>query len=83
MAAPDGRPCRACGASMIWGKWPNGRGVPLDAEPSADGNIRLQRDGSAEILKGVQLAPARQRKERLFITHFATCPNADSFRKER
>lgn len=77
----DGRPCRACGAAMVWGKWPSGKGVPLDAEPSSQGDIRLQPNGDAEKLTGLQLDSARDGGEQLYVTHFATCPSADSFRK--
>lgn len=87
MAAPHlgGRPCRDCGAAMIWAKWQDsGKGIPLNAEPDPDdGNLRLHADGTVERLSGGDLTAARVDEEDLYLTHFATCPHADSFRKGR
>lgn len=84
MAGLGGRPCRDCGAEMLWAKWKDsGKGIPLDAEPTAKGDLVLHDDGTVEKLKGLELDAARERGDELFLTHFATCPNADSFRKGR
>lgn len=68
---------------MIWAKWrDSGKGIPLDAEPNREkGNLVLHEDGTVEKLKGLDLDAARERGDDLFITHFATCPQADSFRR--
>jgi hypothetical protein len=76
-----GRPCRDCGAPMIWARWADsGKGIPLNAEPDPErGNLVLHSDGTVE--KVTYLAEARKRGDDLYVTHFATCPAADSFRK--
>lgn len=51
--------------------------MPLDAEPSQDGNVRLA-DGRAEVLGPLEATASR---EVLYLSHFATCPQAASHRK--
>jgi hypothetical protein len=34
--------CRSCGASIEWAITPNGKKMPLDKEPVADGNILVE-----------------------------------------
>lgn len=76
-----GRPCRDCGAEMAWAKWrDSGKGIPLNPEPDVErGNLILHEDGTVE--KCTYLAAARERGDDLYVTHFATCPSADNFRK--
>lgn len=83
--ALGGRPCRDCDAPMVWARWKDsGKGIPLDPEPNAEkGNLVLADDGTVEQLKGLELEAARLRGDELYVTHFFTCPNADTFRKGR
>lgn len=73
--------CRACGAAIIFGRTNAGKAIPLDAEPSTDGNVILDSDGMAFIL-GRDAATAEHAKgTELRVAHFVTCPDAARFRK--
>jgi hypothetical protein len=69
--------CRTCGADIQWALTTNGKRMPVDAEPTPEGNIRLRKiDG--EVFADV-VAPLSSDKLRL--SHFATCPGAAKHRK--
>lgn len=72
--------CRTCDARVIWADQPNGRPLILDYDPSPNGNVRL-RKGQAEVLGKDAAAEARLAGEELYISHFATCPQAAKWRK--
>jgi hypothetical protein len=73
--------CKACDAPIVWAKTPNGKVIPIDAEPSPDGNVVLfAGPGSGELLAFFRNVKGAHR---LHKSHFATCPNADRFRKWR
>lgn len=82
--------CRACGAEIGFIKTKNGKTMPVDAiplwvreDPSgvpyvfADGSVSravAMEDQGPTQPEGVTVA---------YISHFATCPEADKFRKPR
>jgi hypothetical protein len=77
--------CRGCTAPVIWAvmvKTENAN--PLDAEPVANGNIRILRDPvKATNFKPIAQVvskehPAREGEE-LYVSHFVTCPEAKRF----
>ena len=59
--------CKGCGAKVRWVKTANGNRMPLDLEPVAT-NVMV------EFMGSFVLAP------KAFVSHFATCPQADKFR---
>lgn len=67
--------CRGCGAEIIWAVTADGHWMPLDAK--FEGRFVLERskrdDGTALI------AVSRA----TYVAHFATCPQADEFRKRK
>jgi hypothetical protein len=63
--------CKACGAAIVWAVTSNGRRMPVDADPIPGPNVRLNADGTCDVF-GL-----------LHHSHFATCPNADRFRKAK
>lgn len=83
--------CRSCGLPVAWAVTDAGKAIPLDAEP--DGAPTVVPDGNLEATPGPLFAvryvipgelnlfdvdpPTRYR------THFATCPEADTWRKPR
>jgi hypothetical protein len=89
--------CRSCGAPIRWAvSQASGKRIPLDVEPVDDGNIvetgRTHTSGApmvrylkksdrpifpslALVVGGEQPVDAR------YVTHFATCPNADQHRR--
>ena len=77
----DRVPCRSCNAPMIWVKMQSGKSNPLDAEPVENGTICINDNGIGEVLKGEDLTLARAVKKPLYVSHFATCPNAKKHRR--
>lgn len=69
--------CTACRAPIRWLKTPNGRSMPLDLRPDPEGNVIIE-NGLAVLspARAMALSP-----EERFLPHWATCPEAASFRK--
>jgi hypothetical protein len=73
--------CRTCGAPVVWATTKNDKAMPIDAQPVADGNVELAAGPTpgtvaATVLSGPSLMPGPLRK-----SHFATCPDADDWRR--
>lgn len=63
--------CSSCGAAILWTETEQGRPMPVDATPTG---------------KGIALIPladgrTRSRVIDVYVSHFATCPNAAKHRK--
>lgn len=80
--------CRSCGAEIEWvvvSK--SGKNMPIDVIPTDTGNIaKLPTTDAATgnklveyVMQGGMLGDHRE----LYVSHFATCPNADQHRKGR
>jgi hypothetical protein len=73
--------CRSCGASITWvTAAKSGKSLPLDAVSSPTGNLVIVAGAvgkvrAADILDGPEVPR--------FTSHFATCPNANEWRKPR
>lgn len=78
---PEATRCRSCGAPIFWATTRMGKTMPVDAQPTRDGNVAITRL-SGEWLATVVRAKQRElfRRER-YTSHFATCPNAKQHRK--
>jgi hypothetical protein len=63
--------CRSCGAEIVWAKSEAGRAMPFDAKPET--RWTLSRDRTDERI--ARTVPT-------FVSHFATCPNADLHRSK-
>jgi len=59
--------CKSCGAEIVWVKTNAGKNHPVNAEPEK--RIILL-DGGAQVMDA-------------YTSHFATCPDADKFRKKK
>jgi hypothetical protein len=67
--------------------------MPVDLEPSENGNILLQhREGRAPLAvylnekerqKLIDALDGRLQRHRLFTSHFVTCPQAKTWRKQK
>jgi hypothetical protein len=77
MSGMTPRPCRSCGAPLIWGVTMQGRRMPVDAQP---------------VGKRIVLEPANTGHEDLpplatvvdvYASHWETCPHADQHRKKK
>ena len=79
--------CRACGAEIMFIKSLAGKTIPVNAEQityqqKAGGSLKVVTP-NGEVISG-ELAGDPQKATGIgFISHFATCPEADKFRKPR
>lgn len=73
--------CKVCSTEIRFAKTESGKTMPVDATPSTDGNLVLFHQGGVLSSRAAHL-PADQLRPR-HKSHFATCPKADSFRKDR
>lgn len=87
--------CRSCRASVVWVETEAtptkaGRKMPLDADPNNPTKALADDDGNI-IFTGARTADgtwivryvAPGSADRLYRSHFASCPNATSHRKTR
>lgn len=74
--------CRSCGAPVRWVITSRGKRMPLDAEPVDDGNVVLdmsdRNDPVAIVVPPEQILVEDGPR---YVSHFATCPNADQHRR--
>ena len=79
--------CRACGAPIGFIKTKAGKTVPVDEKslnflPDPEGNeLFVLVGGSTQ--RGNRVEEESNSSQIGFISHFATCPEADKFRKPR
>ena len=77
--------CRGCGAQIVWIKTAGGKAMPCDPEPVAYKQATLGRlkivTQNGEVLSGDREADPDQATGLGYISHFATCPAADNFRR--
>jgi hypothetical protein len=66
--------CKSCGAEIDWVKTSTGKSMPLDIGRRLGGNVDIGDDGIAQVKPSL---PDVKR----FVSHFTTCPDADSFRR--
>lgn len=78
--------CRSCGASIIWVKTDQGKRMALDfhaVDPErTSGPHFVIRHGDRGAL-GVSVPPAwfETKPEPAYLSHFATCPDSNAWRK--
>lgn len=74
--------CKSCGKEIIWIKTTGGRNMPCDA-----GGILYREDPKGELTivtrNGKTVKATRDDRSSLigYTSHFATCPNANGWRK--
>lgn len=83
--------CRSCGAEIWWAHTTAGRLIPVDSEPVDDGNVVAtgRQTQQSTVSNAIVTRPEVKVEEpglfpddRLrYVAHFATCPNADEWRK--
>lgn len=62
----------------------SGKSMPLDPLPDAAGTVYVSSAGGraiGRVMKGDDLELARKGDAPLFVSHFATCPNATKHRR--
>lgn len=80
--------CRACGAEIMWIKMKGtGKNMPVDAKPiSYSENLHPGAEGALTLVTAggtivrTQFDPAGDKVG--YTSHFATCPNAEQFRRK-
>lgn len=78
--------CRSCGSEVRWVVTLKGKRIPLDPLPDGvRGNVRRVGEGvsveaRAQVLPATEAEAARAAGEPLWLSHFATCPQADTHR---
>ena len=71
--------CRSCDAEIVWAITSAGRRMPVDAAVDDGGNLVLVPDGDDPLVLVVGADDTRPRHR----PHFATCPDADDWRRNR
>jgi hypothetical protein len=74
--------CRSCHASIVWGRTRNNVSMPLDAEPTENGNALLHADNTIDVLGPLELQLHDRGAEPLRLSHHVTCPDADSWSRK-
>ena len=76
--------CASCNAPIRWATTVNKKPIPLDAEPSEDGNVVfVDLTDRVDVLGPEGVVQAKLTNQILFMPHHATCPKADQHRKEK
>ena len=82
--------CRGCQAEVIWIRTPDGKKMPIDAEPvwvkvEAGGKTFIREDGS--FVFGRKIGDAYDSQDGTVVeaheSHFATCPVGGQFRNRK
>lgn len=75
--------CRSCNARVEWAITENGKTMPIDPAPDPKGNLiktGTMIQGKPEV-HVINSRDERMPDERRFVSHFATCVNADQHRR--
>ena len=76
--------CRGCGQNIIWIKTKAGKMMPCDPQPHSikegPGDMILL-TAAGEIIRGTPRAYDNGADKTGYISHFSTCPAADTFRR--
>jgi len=76
--------CRSCKAPIIWVKTEKGLRMPVDPEPVSNGNLLLrQRLYHIPLALYISKANKPSPEEKRYVSHFATCPEAEKHRRVR
>jgi hypothetical protein len=73
---PSPARCGACLGDVVWGDAPDGSYVPLDRDPTPDGDWVRDRPGPPNVNRVRQLTAGEQppRGASRFTSHYDTCP---------
>lgn len=79
--------CKGCGREIIWRKTPSGKSMPVDPEPVLYWP-RTRGSGKVVNLNGAVVSctfngPMTEPGEYGYVPHWATCPAAGDFKKDR
>jgi hypothetical protein len=75
--------CSSCKAEIVWA-WSGKKPMPIDADPVLDGNVELANpEGDELIAKVWGTAHVWPDDMPRYRSHFATCPDAERYRRPR
>jgi hypothetical protein len=74
--------CRSCGASILWALTERHKRIPIDEKPVPDGNIILLDQGNFRPMLALYNSDPPPDVDR-YKSHFATCKQAEQWRKRR
>jgi hypothetical protein len=74
-----------CTAQIIWALTAKGKKMPVDAEPTHQGNLELTAPGGLTPLAKVVRRNKINWGKKMYVPHWASCPDAAAFghRRER
>lgn len=75
--------CSTCERPLLWAWSEHGKRIPIDPEPTTDGNIVLRRIATGADSVAHVLGRDEETDEERYTSHFATCPQADTHRRRR
>lgn len=78
----DNDTCKSCGKPILWTKSTNGKAMPIDPDPSPNGNIFLK-GGEALVLTKYSVEGQRKLGNPLYTAHFVTCEYAKKHRRAK
>lgn len=67
--------CRSCARDIVWGMTPAGKRMPLDPDPSPDGNLWIDEG----VIMSTKVDPPDGAPR--YLSHFVTCPDAKRWRE--
>lgn len=73
--------CRSCEAPIIGALTVNGKWMPVDQEPRADGNLSLTESEPIPLVTVIKAGD--DVGGRRYVSHFVTCPNAARHRSRK
>ena len=76
--------CRSCGRRITWLRTPGGKSIPVDEDPTDDGNIVIDVEHSqlvAQVYRNAEMARTFAAGEPRYVSHFVTCPDAPEWRR--
>jgi len=74
--------CRSCGASLVFvDVLASGRPIPLDAEPTPDGNVEVFETAGGLYGKVWPASHIWGEADLRYRSHFASCPSAKEHRR--
>jgi hypothetical protein len=73
--------CKSCQAPIVFARTRDGYDMPLDAEPSENGNALLSNDRKVDVLGPLELLLHDREAQPLRVAHFVTCPDGEMWRR--
>lgn len=77
--------CQKCGKEILWLRHHRTeKSNPVEAAPAKDGNLVISREkGLYRLATPEEIERAELHNKNLYISHFAKCEFAESFRREK